>query len=159
MWCFHKVIFFNDTYFGFILITSCLKITVWFGSVCGHLKPDKFELFLWYFLPHRRNLQGLCEISDEFYSVQFPSERILGWDRNSRPEVFCKKCVLRDFAKFTGKHLYQRLFFNEVAGPRLLQNTPPLAASGETLQEIFLYRNEKMRMEDRLLIAWGREAL
>ena len=26
--------------------------------------------------------------------------------RSSRPEVFCKKAVLRNFAKFTGKHLY-----------------------------------------------------
>ena len=32
--------------------------------------------------------------------------------RSSRPEVFCKKCVLRNFAKFTGKHLRQSLFFN-----------------------------------------------
>ena len=36
--------------------------------------------------------------------------------RSSRPEVFCKKSVLRNFAKFTGKHLYQSLFFNKVAG-------------------------------------------
>ena len=34
--------------------------------------------------------------------------------RSSRPEVFCKKGVLRNFAKFTGKHLCQSLFFNEV---------------------------------------------
>ena len=34
----------------------------------------------------------------------------------SRPEVFCKKGVLRNFTKFTGKHLYQSLFFNKVAG-------------------------------------------
>ena len=27
------------------------------------------------------------------------------WFRSSRPEVFCKKSVLRNFAKFTGKHL------------------------------------------------------
>ena len=33
--------------------------------------------------------------------------------RSSRPEVFCKKGVLKDFAKFTGKHLCQRLFFCE----------------------------------------------
>ena len=33
--------------------------------------------------------------------------------RNSRPEVFCKKGFLRNFAKFTGKHLCQRLFINE----------------------------------------------
>ena len=44
--------------------------------------------------------------------------------RSSRPEVFCKNGVLRNFAKFSGKHLYQILFFNEVAGlrPELYQN-------------------------------------
>ena len=31
-------------------------------------------------------------------------------------EVFCKKVVLRNFAKFTRKHLRQRLFFNKIAG-------------------------------------------
>ena len=35
--------------------------------------------------------------------------------RNSHPEVFCKKGVLRNFVKFTGKHLCQSLFFNKVA--------------------------------------------
>ena len=41
--------------------------------------------------------------------------------RNSRPEVFCKKGVLWNFAKFTRKHLCQSLFFNNVAalGPQL----------------------------------------
>ena len=38
--------------------------------------------------------------------------------RSSRPEVFWKKGVLRNFAKFTGKHLCQSLFFNKVAGLR-----------------------------------------
>ena len=33
-------------------------------------------------------------------------------------EVFCKKGVLRNFTKFTGKHLWQSLFFNKVAGLR-----------------------------------------
>ena len=33
-------------------------------------------------------------------------------------EVFCTKGVLRNFAKFTGKHLCQSLFFNKVAGFR-----------------------------------------
>ena len=32
------------------------------------------------------------------------------------PEVFYEKGVLRNFTKFTGKHLCQRLFFNKVAG-------------------------------------------
>ena len=38
--------------------------------------------------------------------------------RSSRPEMFCKKGVLRNFVKFTGKHLCQGLFFNKVAGLR-----------------------------------------
>ena len=39
--------------------------------------------------------------------------------RSSRPEVFCKTGVLRNFAKFTGKHLCQSSFFNKVAGQAL----------------------------------------
>ena len=35
--------------------------------------------------------------------------------RSSRPEVFCEKDFLRNFTKFTGKHLCQSLFFNKVA--------------------------------------------
>ena len=38
--------------------------------------------------------------------------------RTSSPEVFCKKGVLRNFAKFAGRHLCQSLFFNKVAGLR-----------------------------------------
>ena len=42
--------------------------------------------------------------------LNFPSEYILSQDRSSRPEVFCKKGVLKNFAKFTGKRLCQSLF-------------------------------------------------
>ena len=35
--------------------------------------------------------------------------------RSSRPEVFCKKGVLKSFAKFTEKHLCKSLFLNKVA--------------------------------------------
>ena len=42
----------------------------------------------------------------------FPHER----GRSIRPEVFCKKGVLKNFAKFTRKHQCQGLFFNKVAG-------------------------------------------
>ena len=38
--------------------------------------------------------------------------------RSSRPDVFCKKGVLKNFAKFTGKNLCQSLFFNKVADLR-----------------------------------------
>ena len=44
--------------------------------------------------------------------------------RSRSPEVFRKKDALRNFAKFTGKHLCQSLFFNTVADLSLyfLQN-------------------------------------
>ena len=38
--------------------------------------------------------------------------------RSGSPEVFCKKAVFKNFAKFSGKHLCESLFFNKVAGPR-----------------------------------------
>ena len=45
---------------------------------------------------------------------------LLFWaeNRSSRPDVFCKKVILRSFAKFTGKQLCQSLFFNKVADLR-----------------------------------------
>ena len=47
--------------------------------------------------------------------------------RSSTPEVFCKEGTLRNFAKFTIKHLCHSLFFNKVAGVRpatLLKKRP-----------------------------------
>ena len=34
--------------------------------------------------------------------------------RSSRSEVFCKKDVLKDFAKFTGKHLCESFFLKSL---------------------------------------------
>ena len=61
----------------------------------------------------------------KFPFAQFPLALIFftksGFSRSSRPDVFCKKGVLRNFAKFTGKHLCQSLYFNKVAGLGLAQ--------------------------------------
>ena len=46
--------------------------------------------------------------------------------RKSSPEAFCKKDVLKNFAKFTGK-LLRSLIVNKVAGLRPYR-TPPLTA-------------------------------
>ena len=35
--------------------------------------------------------------------------------RSIRLAVFCKKVVIKNFAKFTGKHVLRSLFFNKVA--------------------------------------------
>ena len=64
--------------------------------------------------------------------------------RSSRPEVFCKKGVLGNFTKFTGKHLCQSLYFNKVAGQRpatlLKKRLRPEACNfinKETLAQVF----------------------
>ena len=67
------------------------------------------------------------------------------------PEVFCKKGVLKNFTKVTGKHLFQSLFFKsqacnfikketlalvfscefcEISKNTYFYSTPPVAASG-----------------------------
>ena len=35
--------------------------------------------------------------------------------KNQPPEMFCKKGVLKNFEKFTGKHVSQGLFLNKAA--------------------------------------------
>ena len=63
---------------------------------------------------------------DKVYKQDFPkvavlkhTHSLLSQNRSSRPEVFCKKGVLRNFAKFTGKHLCQSLFFNKIASTKV----------------------------------------
>ena len=41
--------------------------------------------------------------------------------RNSQRRCSMKKVVIKNFAKFTGKHLYQSLFFNKVVGLRPIE--------------------------------------
>ena len=58
------------------------------------------------------------ELKVKEFSVLDYIERLFfnGLFRSSPQEVFYKKDVLKNFAKYTGKHLCQRLFFNIVAG-------------------------------------------
>ena len=55
--------------------------------------------------------------------------------RSSRPEVFCKKDVLKNFAKFLGKHLCQSLFFNKDA--TLLKTLLKTFIKKEALAQVF----------------------
>ena len=50
--------------------------------------------------------------------IRLQYSKLLLTVRSSHPEVFCKKGILRNFAKFTGKHLCRSLFLNKVAGLR-----------------------------------------
>ena len=65
-------------------------------------------------------------ISEVSFKICYGNIRriLLAWLRRSCPEVFCKKGILRNFLKFTGKDLYKGLFFNKVAGLKLAQVFP-----------------------------------
>ena len=52
--------------------------------------------------------------------------------RSSHPELFCKRDVPRNVAKFTEKHLCHRLFFNKVVDLR-----PATLFKKETLPQVF----------------------
>ena len=41
------------------------------------------------------------------------TRRISNNNRSSRPQVFCQKGFVKNFLKYTGKHLCRSLFFNE----------------------------------------------
>ena len=50
---------------------------------------------------------------DQLYAI-FSSVIRTKQSRTSRTELFCKKSVLQNYAKITGKHLCQSLLFNKV---------------------------------------------
>ena len=72
--------------------------------------------------------------------------------------MFCKKGVLRNFWKFTGKHLYQSLFFNkvsdlgqacefwEISKNTFFHRTPPVAASINSRSLRDLSHNQLMKL-------------
>ena len=55
-----------------------------------------------------------------YYRFSIHNKIWIPWEiwicRSTRPEVFCRKSVLRNFAKFTGNHLRQSIFFNKFVG-------------------------------------------
>ena len=59
----------------------------------------------------------MVETSERFFLMGLLKRNV----KSSRSEVFCKKGILRNFTKFTGKHRRQSLFFNKVAGLRPLR--------------------------------------
>ena len=84
-----------------------------------------FRIFLIY--------EFLFRKTGESFIVSFFFVSVKKQYRSSRSEVFCLKDILKNFAKFTGKHLCQSLSLNEPAGfrtqnfavfkTRVLQNT------------------------------------
>ena len=74
-----------------------------------------------------QNHRGEGDVSAENLDLFFQSQCLLtqvlaegvawsGGEKSSQQRCSMKKGILRNFAKFTGKHLYQSLLFNKVAG-------------------------------------------
>ena len=57
--------------------------------------------------------------------------------KNSRPEVFCQKGVLKNFSKFTEKQLFQSLFFHKVAGHEAFKKATLAQVFSCEFEEIF----------------------
>ena len=60
--------------------------------------------------------------------------------RSSHLEVFCEKGVLENFAKFTGKKLRQRLFFNKKDTLAQVFSFEFCEISKSTFSYLYLYR-------------------
>ena len=64
-------------------------------------------------LPFRK-IENFCEPESFYWMDLFVIAHQIPC-RSSHPDVFCKKVVLSNFEKFTGKHLYLSLYFDKVA--------------------------------------------
>ena len=92
------------------------------ASTYGHLFAGKNHMQRCFDMPEPKFHKKLtCVMLDHSPQTTFHRKIIYNFfwiylGRSSRPEVFCKKGVLRNIAKLTGKHLCQSLFFNKVSG-------------------------------------------
>ena len=90
------------TYFRWVKIQYFL-LNFW---VCNSIK---FEIFICAFTFYcNRTRMIFCTV-------------LLILFRSSRSEVFCQKGILRNFAKFAGKHLCQSLLFHKVAAGNFIK--------------------------------------
>ena len=115
------------------------------------------------------NYENLIGCLNPFQMVLRWNEMLLNY-RSSRQEVFYKKSVLRNFAKFTGKHLCQSpdaynfikretlaqvlsCEFCEISKDTFSCRTPPVAASEikwKDNERIFWISQEKFLLRSRL---------
>ena len=75
-------------------------------------KCTAFQSMAWSLIVYKNTIKNCSTTLQAFFFLSFSLHH------KQPPKMFCKKGVLRNFAKFTGKHLYQRLFFNKVAGKK-----------------------------------------
>ena len=67
--------------------------------------------------------QDILDGFEDCFSSELTLEEYITF-KSSHQRCSVKKGVLKNFAKFTGKHLCQSLFFNKVAGGTFFHKTP-----------------------------------
>ena len=99
---------------------------MWYDpEMCASMQQQLNRLNSWHssrlnaVIKHVKNRKRVVSISS-------PGGETVKWIKKSRsscPEVFCKKEVLKNFSKFTGKHLYRRLFKKRVTGLKVVSQS------------------------------------
>ena len=108
------LIFFSDPLQVLLLILSKFQRSDWLLIPWNHYKTARFSDDI------SENKSYLSNWIHLILEGKFGRDPLIcqGAGRGSRPEVLFKKDALRNFTKFTGKHLCQSLFFNQAAGLR-----------------------------------------
>ena len=94
------------------------------GSFCPNRSIEKAFNYITEQMCFRNKLTPICSnMIIKILKLKLATEssfksNIRFLNRSSRPQMFCKKGALKNFEKFTGKHLNQSLFFNKVADLR-----------------------------------------
>ena len=101
-----------------LLIPRYPRLTVYDKVLLRILGTTNSKLLIFFPSYNSWNLE-FCYVRPIVYFLKLEDATQI---RSSLPEVFCKKDVLRNFIKFTGKHLCYSLFFNKVAGQSLFFN-------------------------------------
>ena len=79
----------------------------------------------------------------------FERGKLFFLSRSSRPEVYCRNGIHKNFLKFTGTHLCQSLFFNKIA-----EFTGVFLWMFEKFENPFLIEHSSDYSSDSFLYAW-----
>ena len=91
-----------------------------------------------------------------FFAINFSIRIAQMVDLQKQPsEAFYKKTVLKNFAKFTGKHMCWRLFLGGCRRPGLILDSSVIRQKGESQNECFMKtKHAKFPEERTFLTPW-----
>ena len=89
-------------------------LRIWPSASSFHTGYSLFKITLCVYIFQSVNMQGLNIRNLKLvFCNGVVQNKVFSFFRSSRLDVFCKKGVLKNFAKLTGKHMCPGLFFKE----------------------------------------------